>query len=83
MDVRHLGADAESGDAKGALRLAPPARVEGGCRVIAPWMNGVGITPYAAGQFATFDLPAYAESVISGGSAFALAYGARNVTESE
>jgi hypothetical protein len=42
-------------------------RVEGGYRFIASWMNGVGITPYAAGQFTTFDLPAYAESVLSGG----------------
>jgi uncharacterized protein with beta-barrel porin domain len=44
-------------------------------------MNWVGVTPYAAGQFTTFDLPAYAERVISGGSAFALAYGARSVTD--
>ncbi len=56
-------------------------RVEGGYRLIASWINGVGITPYAAGQFTTFDLPAYAERVISGGSAFALAYGARSATD--
>ncbi len=56
-------------------------RVESGYRFVAPWMNGVGITPYAAGQFTTFDLPAYAESVISGGGAFALAYGAKSVTD--
>jgi hypothetical protein len=30
-------------------------------RFVTPWMGGVGITPYAAGQFTTFDLPAYAE----------------------
>jgi uncharacterized protein with beta-barrel porin domain len=44
-------------------------------------MNGVAITPYAAGQFTTFDLPAYAESVVSGGGAFALAYGSKSVTD--
>ena len=36
-------------------------RVEGGYRFVTPWMGGIGITPYAAGQFTTFDLPAYAE----------------------
>ena len=34
-------------------------RVEGGYRFVSPWMGGIGITPYAAGQFTTFDLPAY------------------------
>jgi uncharacterized protein with beta-barrel porin domain len=29
-------------------------RVEGGYRFVMPWM---GLTPYAAGQFTTFDLP--------------------------
>ncbi len=32
-------------------------RVEGGYRFVAPWIGGVGITPYAAGQFTTFELP--------------------------
>jgi uncharacterized protein with beta-barrel porin domain len=41
----------------------------------------MGITPYAAAQFTTFDLPAYAESVLSGANTFALAYGARSVTD--
>ena len=41
-------------------------RVEGGYRFVAPWVGGIGITPYAAAQFTTFDLPAYAESVLSG-----------------
>ena len=53
-------------------------RVEGGYRFVTPWL---GITPYAAGQFTTFDLPAYAESVLSGANAFALAYGAKSVTD--
>jgi autotransporter-associated beta strand protein len=58
-------------------------RVEGGYRFVAPFVDGgVGITPYAAAQFTTFNLPAYAESVVSGASTFALAYGARDVTDS-
>ena len=55
-------------------------RVEGGYRFVTPWM--VGVTPYAAGQFTTFDLPAYAEQAIVGANTFALAYGAKNVTAS-
>ena len=38
-------------------------RVEGGYRFVSAWIGGIGITPYAAGQFTTFDLPAYAEQV--------------------
>jgi uncharacterized protein with beta-barrel porin domain len=56
-------------------------RLEGGYRFVAPWVGGVGITPYAAAQFTTFDLPAYAESVVSGANTFALAYGAKSVTD--
>ena len=56
-------------------------RVEGGYRFVTPWFGGIGITPCAAGQFTTFDLPAYAESVTSGASTFALAYSARDVTD--
>jgi outer membrane autotransporter protein len=52
-------------------------RVEGGYRFVTPWM---GITPYAAGQFTTFDLPAYAEQAIVGTNTFALAYGSKSVT---
>jgi autotransporter-associated beta strand protein len=55
-------------------------RVEGGYRFVTPWMGGVGITPYAAGQFTTFELPAYAEQVLSGANTFALAYGSKSVT---
>jgi len=57
-------------------------RLEGGYRFVAPWVGGLGLTPYAAGQFTTFNLPAYAETVVSGGGAFALAYGAKSVTDS-
>jgi autotransporter-associated beta strand protein len=54
-------------------------RVEGGYRFVTPW---IGITPYAAGQFTTFDLPAYAEQALSGANTFALAYGSKSVTAS-
>ena len=54
-------------------------RVEGGYRFVAPWM---GVTPYAAGQFTTFDLPAYAEQAIVGVNTFSLVYGAKYVTAS-
>jgi autotransporter-associated beta strand protein len=52
-------------------------RVEGGYRFVA---QGIGLMPYVAGQFTTFDLPAYAEQAISGANTFALAYGAKSVT---
>jgi autotransporter-associated beta strand protein len=54
-------------------------RVEGGYRFISPWM---GVTPYAAGQFTTYSLPAYAEQVLSGAGTFALNYAAKDVTAS-
>jgi uncharacterized protein with beta-barrel porin domain len=54
-------------------------RAEGGYRFVAPWM---GVTPYAAAQFTTFDLPAYMERAVVGANTFALAYGARDVTDS-
>ena len=54
-------------------------RVEGGYRFVTPWM---GITPYAAGQFTTYSLPAYAEQVLSGAGTFALNYAAKDVTAS-
>jgi uncharacterized protein with beta-barrel porin domain len=57
-------------------------RIEAGSRYIAPWTTGVGITPYAAAQFTTFDVPAYAESVLSGSNTFALSYGSKSVTDS-
>ncbi|MCA6098230.1 autotransporter domain-containing protein [Bradyrhizobium australafricanum] len=52
-------------------------RLEGGYRTATPW---IGLTPYAAAQFTSFELPAYAESVVSGGGAFALNYAAKSVT---
>jgi len=56
-------------------------RLEGGYRFVAPVMGGLGITPYAAAQFTTFDLPAYAETALAGTNAFALSYGAKSVTD--
>jgi uncharacterized protein with beta-barrel porin domain len=56
-------------------------RVEGGYRFVTPWMM-MGLTPYAAGQFTTFDLPAYAEQAIAGANTFALNYAAKDVTAS-
>jgi uncharacterized protein with beta-barrel porin domain len=56
-------------------------RLEGGYRFVAPWVGGIGITPYAAAQFTTFDLPAYAEQAIVGSNAFALTYNAKDVTD--
>ena len=52
-------------------------RVEGGYRFVTPWM---GLTPYAAGQFTTFDLPAYTEQALSGANTFALNYASKGVT---
>jgi uncharacterized protein with beta-barrel porin domain len=57
-------------------------RLEGGYRFVAPWIGGIGITPYGAAQFTTFDLPAYAEQAIGGSNTFALAYNAKDVTDS-
>ncbi len=54
-------------------------RVEGGYRFV---KQGVGLTPYAAGQFTTFELPTYAETAVIGASTFALGYAAKNVTAS-
>jgi uncharacterized protein with beta-barrel porin domain len=59
---------------------AVSGRIETGYRLGTPWM--MGITPYAAGQFTTFELPAYGETATAGANTFALAYGARSVTAS-
>jgi autotransporter-associated beta strand protein len=56
---------------------AVSGRIEGGYRFLMSWM---GITPYAAGQFTTLSLPAYAEQVLVGTPAFALAYAGKDVT---
>ncbi len=56
-------------------------RLEGGYRFVSPWVGGLGITPYAAAQFVTFDLPGYAEQSIVGLNTFALNYGAHDPTD--
>jgi uncharacterized protein with beta-barrel porin domain len=56
------------------------SRVESGYRFATPWM-GMGITPYVAGQFTDLELPAYAEQALTGASTFALAFAAKNVTD--
>jgi uncharacterized protein with beta-barrel porin domain len=56
-------------------------RIEGGYRFVSPWIGGIGVTPYAAGQFTTFNLPAYAEQALVGTNTFALAYGSTSVTD--
>ena len=56
-------------------------RVEGGYRFVPASAFGTGITPYAAAQFVTFDLPAYAEQAIIGSNDFALGYNAKTVTD--
>jgi uncharacterized protein with beta-barrel porin domain len=53
-------------------------RLEGGYRFVTAWM---GVTPYAAAQFTTFDLPGYAEQAIVGSNVFALSYSAKDVTD--
>jgi uncharacterized protein with beta-barrel porin domain len=52
-------------------------RLEGGYRLAT---SSIGITPYAAGQFTTYALPAYAEQAVSGTNTFALTYGAKTAT---
>ena len=56
-------------------------RLEGGYRFVSPATFGIGITPYAAAQFVTFDLPAYTEQAISGTNNFALGYNAKDATD--
>ncbi len=56
-------------------------RAEAGYRFVQPWTAGIGITPYAAAQFVTFDLPAYAEQALSGANTFAQSYAARDATD--
>jgi uncharacterized protein with beta-barrel porin domain len=56
-------------------------RAEGGYRFVSPWLGGIGIAPYAAAQFVTFELPAYAEQAVGGSNSFALAYAAKSVTD--
>jgi uncharacterized protein with beta-barrel porin domain len=56
------------------------ARVEGGNRYAMPWVGGVGITPYAAVQVTSIDLPTYAETANSGAGTFVLNYASKTAT---
>ncbi|MDF3812806.1 MULTISPECIES: autotransporter-associated beta strand repeat-containing protein [Rhodopseudomonas] len=56
-------------------------RVETGSRFDAPWIDGAGLTPYAAAQFTTVYLPSYGETAGTA-STFGLNYAARDVTAS-
>jgi uncharacterized protein with beta-barrel porin domain len=53
-------------------------RFEGGYRFATPLM---GITPYAAAQVISFNLPAYAEQTLAGAGMFALNYAAQTTTD--
>jgi len=53
-------------------------RFEGGYRFATPFM---GITPYAAAQVISFNLPAYAEQTLAGAGMFALNYAAQTTTD--
>jgi uncharacterized protein with beta-barrel porin domain len=53
-------------------------RFEGGYRFATPF---VGITPYAAAQVISFNLPNYAERSLVGGGLFALNYAAQTTTD--
>jgi outer membrane autotransporter protein len=54
-------------------------RLEGGYRFASGW--GVRLTPYAAAQFTTIDLPSYAEQSLGGGApTFGLNYAGKTAT---
>lgn len=52
-------------------------RLETGYRFDTPW---IGITPYAAGQFVSFNLPSYAEKIGGGQDSYALDYASKHET---
>jgi autotransporter-associated beta strand protein len=57
-------------------------RLESGYRfVVTTIAGGLGITPYAAGQFTSLLLPAYGERAAVGSPLFALNYAAKTVTD--
>jgi uncharacterized protein with beta-barrel porin domain len=53
-------------------------RFEGGYRFATPWL---GITPYAAAQAISFNLPAYTEQTLAGAGLFALNFAAQTTTD--
>ncbi|MCV9907835.1 autotransporter-associated beta strand repeat-containing protein [Brucella sp. HL-2] len=52
-------------------------RLEAGYRFETPWL---GVTPYAAGQFVSFDLPSYSEKAYAGSDTYALSYASQHET---
>jgi uncharacterized protein with beta-barrel porin domain len=54
-------------------------RIEAGTRYATTW---AGLTPYVAGQFTSYDAPAYAEQTLAGAGIFALNYQSASVTAS-
>jgi uncharacterized protein with beta-barrel porin domain len=57
-------------------------RFEGGYRFATPFFGAtMGITPYAAVQAISFNLPSYAEQSLTGGGLFALNYAAQTTTD--
>lgn len=54
------------------------ARFEGGYRFTTPM---IGITPYAAAQVTSFNLPNYSEVSLNGGGLFALNYASQSLTD--
>ena len=55
-------------------------RAEGGYRFVAPWMGGIGITPYAAATVHHLRSAGLCRAGAVGANTFALAYGAKDVT---
>jgi uncharacterized protein with beta-barrel porin domain len=80
-----FNANAYSGRVEGGYRFVMPGTGTPWSGMPAwtamPWAGGLGITPYAAAQFTTFQLPAYAESAVSGTNNFALSFGSQSVTD--
>ncbi|GLU27526.1 autotransporter-associated beta strand repeat-containing protein [Brucella sp. NBRC 12950] len=66
-DRLHAGYDAGAGS----------GRLEAGYRF---QTSHIGIAPYVAGQFVSFDLPSYSESADAGQSAYALSFASRHET---
>jgi uncharacterized protein with beta-barrel porin domain len=54
-------------------------RIEGGYRFTTPWLD---VTPYTAGQFMTFNLPASAAQPASIANAFTAAFGSDRINDS-
>ena len=71
--------DRRRSPARRVRRQCVSGRLESGYRFATPWIGGIGLTPYAAGQFTTS--AAALPKVVSGSNAFALAYAAKSVTD--